>query len=125
MTLAHCKLPKSCFGSPTSTCGRRLWFYNFPGGAGFMLEGSVMLKKFLIAIGAVILAFLGYVALQPAVGRVERSASIAAPVPGFLAPAKISINGRLGPHGRSSILPPRPRSRDRSRAKAPVSAGPV
>ena len=50
-----------------------------------MLEGSVMLKKFLIAIGAVILAFLGYVALQPAVGRVERSASIAAPASAIFA----------------------------------------
>lgn len=38
-----------------------------------------MLKKILIAVAAVVLAFLGYVALQPAVGHVERSVSIAAP----------------------------------------------
>lgn len=44
-----------------------------------------MLKKLLIVIAAVVLAFLGYVALQPAVGHVERSASIAAPASAIFA----------------------------------------
>ncbi len=38
-----------------------------------------MLKAILIAIAAVILAFAGYVALQPAVSTIARSAVIAAP----------------------------------------------
>jgi hypothetical protein len=38
-----------------------------------------MLKKLLLAFAAVVLVFLGYVALQPPVGEVTRSALIAAP----------------------------------------------
>ena len=38
-----------------------------------------MLKKSVLVLAAIILAFAGYVAVQPAVGHVERSVSIAAP----------------------------------------------
>lgn len=44
-----------------------------------------MLKKLFVLAAAVIVAFLGYVAMQPSIGHVSRSATIAAPADAIFA----------------------------------------
>ena len=77
-----------------------------------------MLKKFVIALAAIVAIFVIAVALQPADFRVERTTTIAAPQVDVFAKVNDSINGMPGLPGPSSILIRKSLSKAQTQAKA-------
>ena len=84
-----------------------------------------MLKKIVLLLLLILLAFAGYVAMQPSTGTVTRSATIAAPPATVFQYINDLHKWRTGRPGRSSTPTPKRRSKALNQASVRLSGGQV